>query len=63
MKAKFKKRMVFSLLLLVLAISISFFINGGGKNVLLNVKKKVPIYRVDTKENKIAFTFDVSRGG
>ncbi|EJP6473253.1 polysaccharide deacetylase family sporulation protein PdaB [Clostridium sp. FAM 1755] len=62
MKEKFKKRMVFSLLLLVLAISISFFINGGGKNVLLNVKKKVPIYRVDTKENKIAFTFDVSRG-
>lgn len=62
MKDKFKKRMIFSLLFLVLAISISFFINIGGKNVLLSIKKKVPIYRVDTKENKISLTFDVSRG-
>ncbi|HCL4448201.1 TPA: polysaccharide deacetylase family sporulation protein PdaB [Clostridium botulinum] len=62
MKDKFKKRMVFSLLLLVLAISMSFFINGRGQKVSLNIKKKVPIYRVDTKENKISLTFDVSRG-
>ena len=44
MKDKFKKRMVFSLLLLVLAISMSFFINGGGQNVSLNVKKKAVSY-------------------
>lgn len=62
MKDKFKKRMVFSLLLLVLGISMSFFINGRGQNVSLNIRKKVPIYRVDTKENKISLTFDVSRG-
>ena len=62
MKDKFKKRMVFSLLLLVLAISMSFFINGRGQNASLNIRKKVPIYRVDTKENKISLTFDVSRG-
>jgi len=62
MKDKFKKRMVFSLLLLVLAISMSFFINGRGQNASLNIRNKVPIYRVDTKENKISLTFDVSRG-
>ncbi|MCW6085473.1 polysaccharide deacetylase family sporulation protein PdaB [Clostridium sporogenes] len=62
MKDKFKTRMVFSLLLLVLAISMSFFINGRGQNASLNIRNKVPIYRVDTKENKISLTFDVSRG-
>ncbi|NFE46185.1 polysaccharide deacetylase family sporulation protein PdaB [Clostridium sporogenes] len=62
MRDKFKKRMVFSLLLLVLAISMSFFINGRGQNASLNIRNKVPIYRVDTKENKISLTFDVSRG-
>ncbi len=39
-----------------------FFINGRGQKVSLNITKKVPIYRVDTKENKISLTFDVSRG-
>ncbi|WP_251860966.1 polysaccharide deacetylase family sporulation protein PdaB [Clostridium sp. Marseille-Q2269] len=62
MKDKFKKRIVFSLLLLVLAISLSVFINGRGEKVSLDIRKKVPIYRVDTKENKISLTFDVSRG-
>ncbi|NFQ93667.1 polysaccharide deacetylase, partial [Clostridium sporogenes] len=42
MKDKFKKRMVFSLLLLVLAISMSFFINGRGQNASLNIRNKVP---------------------
>ncbi|WP_425544741.1 polysaccharide deacetylase family sporulation protein PdaB [Clostridium oceanicum] len=30
--------------------------------VFLNTKGNIPIYRVDTKEKKIAFTFDVSLG-
>ncbi|EJO5348708.1 polysaccharide deacetylase family sporulation protein PdaB [Clostridium botulinum] len=62
MKDKFKKRIIFSLLLLIIAMSASFFINNKGQKVSLNIKRKVPIYRVDTNENKISLTFDVSRG-
>lgn len=63
MEKKLKNRIYSALFLLFIAIFSTFVINSKGKNVVsLNVRKKVPIYKVDTKEKKVAMTFDVSLG-
>ncbi|WP_050606656.1 polysaccharide deacetylase family sporulation protein PdaB [Clostridium niameyense] len=63
MEKKLKNRIYSALFLLFIAIFSTFVINSKGKNaVSLNVRKKVPIYKVDTKEKKVAMTFDVSLG-
>lgn len=54
--------------IVVLSIAVTFFIvtalifSTKDKGVFFNEKRKVPIYSVDTKEKKVAITFDSNWG-
>ena len=48
-----------------IVISSVIYSQGGGNkyiNVFLNAQREIPIYSVETKENKIALTFDAASG-
>ena len=60
-KRLIKKIFMVSVLLLI-AIGISLFTNYGYKGAFTVLNRKLPIYSVDTKEKKLAITFDVSLG-
>lgn len=66
MKVLFMKKKTVALLLLVLIIMSTFIVNGSGLNlgsVYFNkITKKLPIYSVDTEENKVAISFDAAWG-
>jgi len=58
-KEKLKKTFTKGALLLVALIAI-FTMTVDSKGVFVSKKRKLPIYSVDTKEKKIAITFDAS---
>ncbi|CAB1252132.1 Peptidoglycan-N-acetylmuramic acid deacetylase PdaA [Clostridiaceae bacterium BL-3] len=62
MKTRLIKKIFMVSVLLFVAIGVSFFTNYGYRGVFINSSKKLPIYSVDTKEKKVAITFDVSLG-
>nr|WP_284703667.1 polysaccharide deacetylase family sporulation protein PdaB [Clostridium swellfunianum] len=56
------KRFILALMLLAASSFIAIGLNYKNMGVFRLVHKKVPIYSVDTKEKKIALTFDISWG-
>lgn len=60
------KKKTISLILAILIIMSAFIVNSAGLNlgsVYFNVStKKLPIYSVDTEENKVAISFDAAWG-
>ena len=62
MKSKFIKKIFMVTILLLTAIGISIFTNYGYKGAFATLNRKLPIYCVDTKDKKVAITFDVSLG-
>jgi peptidoglycan-N-acetylglucosamine deacetylase len=51
-------------ILCLIVISVVYALGGGIKslNVFLNTQRSIPIYSVETEENKIALTFDAAYG-
>ncbi|MCM0650633.1 polysaccharide deacetylase family sporulation protein PdaB [Clostridium swellfunianum] len=62
MKDLSTKRFILALMLLAASSFIAIGLNYKNMGVFRLVHKKVPIYSVDTKEKKIALTFDISWG-
>lgn len=62
MNFKLQKKVLLLLFLLFIAIMVSIFINYNEKGAFMRVNKNLPIYCVDTKDKKIAISFDVSWG-
>lgn len=56
------KKIVLVLTLLLVSSVVSVGINYRNTGVFKLIHKKIPIYNVDTKEKKIALTFDMSWG-
>ncbi|WP_315672731.1 polysaccharide deacetylase family protein [Clostridium sp. 19966] len=54
-----RKKIINSALILLL-IAAAILISGRTLSAFMGLQKKVPIYSVDTKEKKLALTFDVS---
>lgn len=54
----------FTSVFLIVLVSLIYSFGGGiqSLNVFLNTQKEIPIYSVDTKDKRIALTFDVSFG-
>jgi peptidoglycan-N-acetylglucosamine deacetylase len=57
------KKIAASIILILLCFVISILVNYSVTGVFINYNRKLPIYNVDTKEKKVALTFDVSVGG
>lgn len=57
-----KKKIVFVVIMLTIAICVSMLVNRRNTGVFINTNRKLPIYSVDTQEKKVAITFDVSLG-
>ena len=62
MNSKLLKKTLLPLFLLFIAIITSIFMNYREKGVFLRISRNLPIYCVDTKDKKIAISFDVSWG-
>lgn len=62
MKSRVIKKIFIVSVLLLVAIGVSLFSNYGYKGVFSRINRKLPIYCVDTKDKKVAITFDVSLG-
>ncbi|AKN32635.1 polysaccharide deacetylase [Clostridium carboxidivorans P7] len=62
MKAKMVKKVFLAMFLLCVAIIGSVFYKNKNIATFINVNRNLPIYYVDTKDKKIALTFDVSWG-
>lgn len=62
MKKRLFKKIFMVFILLSIGISITLFTNYKEKGVFIKLNRKLPIYCVDTKEKKIALSFDVSWG-
>ncbi|AZV58214.1 polysaccharide deacetylase family sporulation protein PdaB [Clostridium sp. AWRP] len=62
MKSKCIKKIFMVSILLLIAIGVSLFANYRYEGAFARVNRKLPIYCVDTKDKKIAITFDVSLG-
>jgi peptidoglycan-N-acetylglucosamine deacetylase len=62
MKAPVAKKILLTLVLLIISSIISIGVNYKSLGVFRLVHKKLPIYSVDTKEKKISLTFDLSWG-
>src|SRR5690242_5398280 len=67
MKSRFinlliKRRIGTLLILILVATIISVFIGYRETGVVANIQKKLPIYSVQTKDKRIAITFDVNWG-
>lgn len=58
-KEQLKKKLTMTALIVVTLLVI-LTMSLGSKEVFLSKKRKLPIYSVDTKEKKIAITFDAS---
>ena len=56
------RRLLFTLMLLLLSITLLNAQVNGTAAVFLNVKKELPIYSVQTDEKKIAISFDAAWG-
>ncbi len=62
MKAKLIKKIFFALSLLLIGIVTATLSNHKYTGAFINSNKKLPIYCVDTKDKKVAISFDVSWG-
>ncbi|WP_369705756.1 polysaccharide deacetylase family sporulation protein PdaB [Clostridium moutaii] len=62
MKRRLIKKIFMVSVLLFIAVGVSLFTNYRYKGTFTILNKKLPIYSVDTKEKKVAMTFDVSLG-
>lgn len=62
MKDKMVKKVFLAMFLLCVAIIGSVFYKNQNIATFINVNRNLPIYYVDTKDKKIALTFDVSWG-
>ncbi|AWI06947.1 polysaccharide deacetylase family sporulation protein PdaB [Clostridium drakei] len=62
MKAKMIKKVFLAMFLLCVAIIGSVFYKNKNIAAFINVNRNLPIYYVDTKDKKIALTFDASWG-
>ena len=54
------KKVVIEVILLVFIIILSFAVNKRNISVSTNNQAKLPIFRVNTEEKEIAFTFDIN---
>lgn len=59
---KTSKKVLLVLILLFISSIVSIGVNYKSKGVFKFLSKELPIYNVDTKDKKIALTFDVSWG-
>lgn len=62
MKVKLIKKIFFTVGLLFIGVLASIFCNNKDIGVFNSSNRKIPIYSVDTKNKKVAITFDVSWG-
>ncbi|WP_243121046.1 polysaccharide deacetylase family protein [Clostridium autoethanogenum] len=62
MKSRCIKKIFMVSILLLIAIGVSLFANYRYEGAFARVNRKLPIYCVDTKDKKVAITFDVSLG-
>jgi polysaccharide deacetylase family sporulation protein PdaB len=62
LKKRLIKKIFMVSVLMLIAIGVSIFSNYGYRGAFVILNKKLPIYSVDTKEKKVALTFDVSLG-
>lgn len=62
LKIRLIKKISMITFLLLAAALISVFTNYRYKGTFINTDRRLPIYCVDTKEKKVAMTFDVSLG-
>lgn len=62
MKLRLSKKILIAVFLLFIAITTSIFINYKERGAFIRVNRNLPIYCVDTKDKKIAMSFDVSWG-
>ncbi|MDP4144310.1 MAG: polysaccharide deacetylase family sporulation protein PdaB [Bacillota bacterium] len=56
------KRMAVVCVLLLVGIVAAVAVDYNDKGAFMNINKKMPIYSVDTKEKKVAISFDTSWG-
>lgn len=62
MKLKLSKKILLLSFLLFIAVMTSIFINYRERGTFIRTNENLPIYCVDTKDKKIAISFDVSWG-
>lgn len=62
MKLRISKKILFALILLFVGATSSIFMKYKNTSVFMKVDRSLPIYCIDTKEKKIALSFDVSWG-
>ncbi|NMM63177.1 polysaccharide deacetylase family sporulation protein PdaB [Clostridium sp. P21] len=62
MKRRLVKKVFFTMFILCIAVIGSVVCKNKNTGVFINVNRNLPIYCVDTKDKKVALTFDVSWG-
>lgn len=62
MKLRVLKKFLFVFILLCIGVAASIFMNYKDTSVFIKVDRSLPIYCIDTKDKKIALSFDVSWG-
>lgn len=62
MKLRVLKKFLFVFILLSIGVAASIFMNYKDTSVFIKVDRSLPIYCIDTKDKKIALSFDVSWG-